>query len=152
MFVGITTIVIKLSNASLLDACTFPAMIADWRAQWYNYTGGQTEEEFPFGFVMLSTWDDYENATCGNNPIQACTVAAVRWGQTADYGYVPNPAMPNTFMSVAVDLGDANSPFNDIHPRYKQQVASRLANAGLAVAYGYDYYWTGPIAGLMSEA
>ena len=56
--------------------------------------------------------------------------------------------MPNTFMSIAVDLGDAQSPFDDIHPRYKQQVAQRLANAGLAVAYGYDYYWTGPVAGL----
>ena len=58
--------------------------------------------------------------------------------------------MPNTFMSIAVDLGDATSPFGDIHPRYKQQVAQRLANAGLAVAYGYDYYWTGPIAGVLA--
>ncbi len=66
---------------------------------------------------------------------------------TADYGYVPNPAMPNTFMSVAVDWGDPNSPYTDIHPRYKQQVAARLANAGLA-AYGYDNYWTGPIPGV----
>ena len=97
-------------------------MIADWRANWHNYTNGHTNPEFPFGFVQLSTWDDTANATCGNNPPQTCTVAVVRMGQTANYGYVPNPAMPNTFMSVATDLGDALSPFNDIHPRYKQQV------------------------------
>ena len=51
--------------------------------------------------------------------------------------------MPNTFYSVAYDLGDPTSPFGDIHPRYKQQVSARLVNAGLAIAYGQDTYWTG---------
>lgn len=35
-----------------------------------------------------------------------CEVAFIRWGQTANYGYVPNDAMPGTFMAVATDLGD----------------------------------------------
>ena len=70
----------------------------------------------------------------------------MRWGQTGGYGYVPNPIMPNTFYSVAYDLGDPTSPFGDIHPRYKQQVSARLVNAGLSIAYGEDTYWTGPIA------
>lgn len=35
----------------------------------------------------------------------------IRWHQTADFGYVPNLRMPNTFMAVAMDLGDRNSPF-----------------------------------------
>lgn len=130
-----------------VDACTFPAMIADWRAKWNEYTNGVSNAEFPFGFVMLSTWNDEQNTTCGNNPVESCVVAIVRWGQTAGYGYVPNPAMPNTFMAIAVDWGDATSPYTDIHPRYKQQVAARLANAGLAVAYDRsEIYWTGPIA------
>ena len=122
-------------------------MIEDWRAQWNNYTNGINNAEFPFGFVMLSTWDDTENVTCGNNPPESCVVAIVRWGQTGGYGYVPNPKMPNTFMSIAYDWGDPTSPWTDIHPRYKQQVAARLANAGMAVAYDRsDIYWTGPIA------
>ena len=58
-------------------------MIADWRAQWFNYTGGLTDPLFPFGFVMLSTWNDVANTTCGNNPPDTCVVAIVRWGQTA---------------------------------------------------------------------
>ena len=34
-----------------------------------------------------------------------------RWAQTANYGYSPNPALPNTFMAVAMDLPDFNSPY-----------------------------------------
>ncbi len=29
---------------------------------------------------------------------------------------------PYTAFATAVDLGDSTSPYNDIHPRYKQQV------------------------------
>ena len=32
------------------------------------------------------------------------------------------PALPNAFMAVAVDYGDPDSPFGDIHPRYKVRV------------------------------
>ena len=60
-------------------------MIADWRAQWYNYTGGLTNPEFPFGFVMLAPWDDQLNVTCGDNPSFTCPVPTVRWGQTAGF-------------------------------------------------------------------
>lgn len=80
-----------------------------------------------------------ENATCGDRQGKAnddsCDVAVVRWGQSANVGSVPNNKMPNTFMAVAVDLGDPASPFGDIHPRYKQQMAARLALSAQAVAY-----------------
>jgi sialate O-acetylesterase len=80
-----------------------------------------------------------ENMTCGDRQGKvnddSCDVAVVRWGQTANVGSVPNIKMPNTFMAVAVDLGDAGSPFGDIHPRYKQQMAARLALSAQAVAY-----------------
>lgn len=35
----------------------------------------------------------------------------IRWHQTADFGFVPNLKMPNTFMAVAMDLCDRDSPF-----------------------------------------
>ena len=38
----------------------------------------------------------------------------VRWHQTADYGYTPNPSMENVFMAVAIDTYDEPS---GIHPR-----------------------------------
>jgi len=34
-----------------------------------------------------------------------------RWAQTANYGYSPNPALPNTCMAVAMDLPDFSSPY-----------------------------------------
>ena len=34
-------------------ACTFPAMINDWREKWYQGTAGQTNPMFPFGFVQV---------------------------------------------------------------------------------------------------
>ena len=126
-------------------ACAFPAMIADWREKWAQ--NSNTSIDFPFGYVHLSTWaDTTANKTCGND-IGCQYVAIVRWGQSANYGYVPNAAMPNTFMATAVDWGDPTSPFGDVHPRYKQQVAQRLSTAAKDVIYGEKgLYWQGPIA------
>ncbi|XP_078607954.1 sialate O-acetylesterase-like [Branchiostoma floridae x Branchiostoma japonicum] len=108
-------------------SCSFPGMIDSWRKEWYMGTGGQTDRHFPFGFVQLSTTGKPSDTGMG--------YTAIRWHQTADYGYVPNPAMPNVFMAVAVDLVDPDSPFGSIHPRDKEDVASRLVLGARAVAY-----------------
>ena len=49
-------------------------------------------------------------------------------------------------MAVAMDTPDFDGPHGSIHPRYKRQVADRLALAGLAVAYGDESegLWQGP--------
>ena len=74
--------------------CTFPEKIKDWRAKWH---GGFE----PYGFVQLANF-------VGNGGV------TVRWHQTADYGYTPNPSMENVFMAVAIDTYDEPS---GIHPR-----------------------------------
>jgi len=80
------------------------------------------------------------NVTVGGFPV-------IRWAQTADYGYVPNPRMRNVFMAVAMDLGDPTSPYGSVHPRDKQDVGARLSLAGRAVAFGdTTVYYSGPIA------
>ncbi|XP_060070506.1 sialate O-acetylesterase-like [Ylistrum balloti] len=116
-----------------LYSCQFPAMINDWRQRFSSASLHTTSAEFPFGFVQLA-------------PNAPETIAkgfpALRWAQTAGYGKVPNPKMPNTFMSVALDLPDFKSPYGSIHPRYKHDVASRLVLSALGVAYhqsGLDY-------------
>ncbi|XP_074072525.1 sialate O-acetylesterase isoform X2 [Macrotis lagotis] len=107
--------------------CTFPALIEDWRQAFHYGSQGQTQRLFPFGFVQLSTTmskdEDYG-------------FPRIRWHQTADLGSVPNVRMPNTFMAVAMDLCDRDSPFGSIHPRDKQTVAYRLHLGARAVAYG----------------
>ncbi|XP_062450574.1 sialate O-acetylesterase isoform X2 [Rhea pennata] len=100
--------------------CTFPALVADWRQAFHAGSAGQTEPLLPFGFVQ-SPDDGF---------------ARLRWHQTADVGFAPNPRMPRTFMAVAADLGDERSPYGSIHPRDKQSVARRLLLGARAVAYG----------------
>nr|P82450.2 RecName: Full=Sialate O-acetylesterase; AltName: Full=Sialic acid-specific 9-O-acetylesterase; AltName: Full=Yolk sac protein 2; Contains: RecName: Full=Sialate O-acetylesterase small subunit; Contains: RecName: Full=Sialate O-acetylesterase large subunit; Flags: Precursor [Rattus norvegicus] len=111
-----------------LYACMFPALIAGWRQTFHSGCQGQTERFFPFGFVQLSSYLLMNSSDYG--------FPEIRWHQTADFGSVPNPKMPNTFMAVAMDLCDRDSPFGSIHPRDKQTVAYRLHLGARAVAYG----------------
>lgn len=114
--------------------CRFPAMIADWRAKWAAGSAGTTSDDFPFGFVNLAPWTNPNNAPAG-----------IRWAQSAGYGYVPNPAMPNTFTAIAFDLTDYHGPYGSVHIRDKSTVGKRLAQAGIAQAYGSTTtYWQGP--------
>ncbi|KAK5904450.1 hypothetical protein CesoFtcFv8_006014 [Champsocephalus esox] len=116
--------------------CSFPAMIDDWRMAFHQGSGGQTALDFPFGFVQLSTCEKKSNSDAYPN---------IRWHQTADTGFVPNPRMQKTFMAVAMDLPDENSPYGSIHPRDKQDVAFRLSLGARAVAYGeQDVAFRGP--------
>ncbi|XP_059123627.1 sialate O-acetylesterase isoform X1 [Peromyscus eremicus] len=111
-----------------LYSCMFPALIEDWRQNFHYGSQGQTERFFPFGFVQLSSYTLMETSDDG--------FPEIRWHQTADLGSVPNLRMPNTFMAVAMDLCDRDSPFGSIHPRDKQTVAYRLHLGARAVAYG----------------
>lgn len=82
----------------------------------------------------------------GNDSTIADGFPVIRWAQTANYGYVPNLRETNVFMAVAMDLGNASSPYGSVHPNDKQDVGYRLALAGRAVAYGdLDVYYSGPI-------
>ncbi|XP_048418355.1 sialate O-acetylesterase isoform X2 [Stegostoma tigrinum] len=107
--------------------CTFPAMIEDWRQIFHQGSGGATEADFPFGFVQLST---------DHHAVPDDSFPWIRWHQTADFGYAPNSKMKRTFMAVAMDLGDEESPYGVIHPRDKQDIAYRLYLGARAVAYG----------------
>ncbi|XP_071114953.1 sialate O-acetylesterase-like [Haliotis cracherodii] len=106
--------------------CTFPALIDDWRKQFSDASGGQTSNMFPFGFVQLAPFRHW-NVNSG--------WGILRWHQTADYGYVPNDRMKNTFMAVAMDLPDYKSPHGSIHPRDKADIAERLYIEAMIVAY-----------------
>jgi len=54
---------------------------------------------------------------------------------------------PNTGMATAVDLGDFNNnPYGNIHPRYKQEVGHRLGLVALALTYGSQITYSGPVA------
>jgi sialate O-acetylesterase len=129
--------------ASKNYACMMPALVDDWRAHWSAASG--TAADFPFGIVQLSAWGGATGSTPATG--ESLQVAATRWGQSANYGYAPNPKQPRTFMAVALDLGafqggccagrsNCNTyPGLCIHPWWKQEVGRRLALGAQAVAY-----------------
>ena len=104
------------ANAGRAEAyrTLFPALIADWRAQW-----GQGD--FPFLFVQIAPYK-------GTGPeIRDAQLHA--WRIT-----------PNTTMVVTTDVGDAD----DIHPARTEPVGARLALAARALAYGEKIEYSGP--------
>eukprot|EP00943_MAST-04B_sp_MAST-4B-sp1_P006773 g6773.t1 len=44
--------------------------------------------------------------------------------------------MPNTYMSLAIDLGDKTSPYGSVHSRHKLELGTRLGNQALSAIYG----------------
>ena len=103
--------------------CTFPALISDWRGQWWD--GFR-----PFGFVQLGNF-------VGNGGV------VIRWHQTADKAsLLGNEALPDVFYAVAMDTYDEPS---GIHPRNKQIIGERLSMTGGLVAYGLEGPLQGPI-------
>jgi sialate O-acetylesterase len=93
----------------------FPALIADWRAQW-----GQGD--FPFLFVQLPP---YRGTPPDIREAQFLTLAKAA----------------NTAMVVTTDCGDTS----DIHPNRKEPVGQRLALAARSLAYGEKLEYSGPL-------
>lgn len=71
-------------------------LVESWRRVW-SATPGTTDPEAPFAIVSLA--DGTDEGFGGN-------MRAFRWAQSANYGALPSPALPNTFVAEAYDLGD----------------------------------------------
>ena len=99
----------------------FPAMIKDWRKQW-------NQGDFPFLFVQLANYEAESPEPKQSN------WAELREAQAMTLSLV------NTGMATAIDIGEAN----DIHPKNKLAVGTRLGLAAMKVAYGKDTIISGP--------
>ncbi|MBC6992389.1 sialate O-acetylesterase [Hymenobacter sp. BT491] len=89
------------------------ALIADWRTHW-------KQPKLPFIYAQLPNF-----MAVKEQPSES-EWARLRESQRRTL------AVPNTAMSVNIDLGE----WNDIHPLAKEDVAKRLALAAEKVAYG----------------
>ena len=89
------------SLSSVGYGCMQPRMVAAWRDIW-SAEAGTTDPTAPFGLVTIAP-SGAEGA--GNH------LSAFRWAQTANYGVLPNPAMPKTFGAQAYDLDDPWASF-----------------------------------------
>ena len=116
--------------------CTLPSMIGSWRKQWSTNSG--TNEDFPVGVVQLGPWKNPPSARDDGS-----LFPLLRWHQTLDYGYLPNPLDGNMFLGLALDTYRTDEDgVGQIHPKNKQLPAKRLGIAGLNVAYGMKQFPT----------
>eukprot|EP01060_Flectonema_neradi_P037797 TRINITY_DN7724_c0_g1_i2.p1 TRINITY_DN7724_c0_g1~~TRINITY_DN7724_c0_g1_i2.p1 ORF type:complete len:431 (+),score=71.39 TRINITY_DN7724_c0_g1_i2:86-1294(+) len=76
--------------------CAQVALVKSWREIW-SVREGTTPSDAPFGVVSLAA---------GGSEGHQYNMARMRWAQTGNYGHLPNPAMPRTFMAQGYDIGD----------------------------------------------
>ena len=69
-------------------------MVRAWRKAW-SATPNTTHPLAPFGVATLAS-----GGSEGGNDI-----GGMRWSQTSNYGTLPSPAIPNSFLAHAYDLG-----------------------------------------------
>jgi hypothetical protein len=69
-------------------SCLMEKLVSSWRTQW-SAEPGTTDPNAPFGVVTLAP-------SVGEG---GADLPSMRWAQTASYGVLPNPAMPNTFVA-----------------------------------------------------
>ena len=96
----------------------FQAMIRDWRRAWGL-------GDFPFLFVQLANYKTGQDA---------------RWPELRE-AQRQTLEIANTGMAVTIDIGNPD----DIHPRNKQDVGTRLALWARALAYGERIEYSGPL-------
>ena len=76
--------------------CELPKLVSAWRAKW-SRVPNTTDPLAPFGVVTLA-----ENAHWHGGR----DLGGMRHAQTANFGSLPNDAMPNTFLAQAYDIHD----------------------------------------------
>ena len=89
-------------------------MIIDWRKKW-GY-------DFPFYFVQLANFMQHQDVQPDS-----------KWAELRE-AQAQTLHLNNTGMAVTIDIGEAK----DIHPKNKQEVASRLAALSLLHTYKKD--------------
>ena len=87
------------AQAHIGYACNQKALVDGWRKA-FSATPNTTDPLAPFGIVTLAS----SGSEGGPN------MGAMRMAQTASYGILPNPDMPNTFLAQAYDLDDEWGP------------------------------------------
>lgn len=100
-----------------------PALIVDWRNKW-------NDNNLPFLYVQLANYMDRDFL-----PVES------HWAELRD-AQLQALSVPNTAMTVAIDLGE----WNDIHPLNKKDIGLRLALGARHLAYGEkDLVHSGPV-------
>jgi hypothetical protein len=115
-------------------------MVNEWRKQWASANTGNSNIDWPFGFVELAGYH--------RTPWNESQVVSQLRRQQQQAAELDN----RTFYAVAMDLSDPAvatdlKGADPVHSRFKEQVGLRLSLGGRAVAFGEeDLKWRGPTA------
>ena len=108
-------------SRSLQYQTLLPLMIQDWRKAWGI--------NFPFYIAQLANYQAVQTGPEDSD-----------WAELREAQLVTT-RLENTGMAVLIDIGEAD----DIHPKNKAEVGRRLALNALALTYGKDIPYSGPI-------
>ena len=103
--------------------CAFSQLLASWRLTF-------AQPDLPWAHVQLSPYTPL--VVQGSDP-NGTSLALVRHAQQAA---TQRAAATPTVLVTAIDQGDPDSPYGDIHPRGKVAIGMRLAGAMLHLVYG----------------
>lgn len=104
--------------------CAFSQLLTAWRLAF-------NKPDLPWAHVQLSPFTPFSDAN-------GSSLALLRHAQlAATQRAVETP----TALVTAIDQGDADSPYGDIHPRGKAAIGARLAGALLHLVYGNTTAW-----------
>jgi sialate O-acetylesterase len=110
-------------ESARLYAMQLSLMIQDWRQRW-------NEGDFPFAWVQLPNFHPRTD-----NPAAPADWAVIRESMLRSL------AVPNTGMAIGIDVGEADN----IHPKDKQTIGTRLALWARAEVYGETIPFSGPL-------
>ncbi len=99
-----------------------PAMIRDWRGRF-------GVGDFPFLIVQIAAWGDSVHPETAN------------WAELRKAQDYASRTVGHSAIAVLTDIGETH----DVHPHNKKEVGRRLMLDALAVAYGKDVEYSGPV-------
>jgi sialate O-acetylesterase len=100
-----------------------PTLIRDWRTRF-------GVGDFPFLIVQLANFMAVDAEPKSD-----------AWPLLREAQWLTTQAVPKAALALAIDIGAAD----DIHPRNKQDVGLRLALGALALSYGREIEYSGPV-------
>ena len=109
-------------SRSLQYQTLLPLMIQDWRKAWGI--------NFPFYIAQLA---NYQAVQTGPEESD--------WAELREAQLFTVQRLENTGLAVLIDIGEAD----DIHPKNKVEVGRRLALNALALTYGKNIPYSGPV-------
>lgn len=109
-----------------------PQMIDYFRRSWFELSGGNSDENFPFYFTQLPSWNSAQE-----KPVEGVEAP---WVISREMMRLVSEEHANTGMVVAIDTGDAAL----LHPQNKQPLGIRHAYLALKRTYGKDLVDSGP--------